>query len=254
MQVEQDRATFSDAASSAPLELEQFAGSAAAAITVMIASDRKAALHAQLLSVLAGESGIEIKGHVRDAGRLANCVEHHLPKVLMLDKALLDGLDPKSLRRIQAQCEQVRVLLLSDQICQGLVADVLRNRFHGYLLATSPPDICLKAIRAVSEGELWLSRSSMAIAIDELLGLSDPGDIAAAPRADAFQALSPRESQVVALLRRGCINKEIARELGIQEDTVKKHLQSVFAKLGVHRRALVALRRLPGYSASHSIH
>jgi len=59
--------------------------------------------------------------------------------------------------------------------------------------------------------------------------------------------------QVVELLRRGCINKEIARELGIMEDTVKKHLQSVFAKLGVHRRALVALRRLPGYGATHSI-
>src|SRR3970040_953182 len=169
MQVQQARAMCSGAASSAPLELEPFAGSAAAAITVMIASDRKAALHAQLLSVLAGESGIEIKGHVRDAGRLANYVEHHLPKVLMLDKALLDGLDAKSLRSIQVQCQQVRVLLLSDRICQGLVADVLRNRFHGYLLATSPPDICLKAIRAVSEGELWLSRSSMAIAIDELL-------------------------------------------------------------------------------------
>ena len=40
-------------------------------------------------------------------------------------------------------------------------------------------------------------------------------------------------------------HKEIARELGIMEDTVKKHLQSVFAKLGVHRRALVAMRRLP---------
>lgn len=41
----------------------------------------------------------------------------------------------------------------------------------------------------------------------------------------------------------GCSNKKIARELGIMEDTVKKHLQSVFAKLGVHHRALVVLHR-----------
>lgn len=248
MQVQHDRAMCSGAASSAPLELEQFAGSAAAAITVMIASDRKAALHAQLLSVLAGESGIEIKGHVRDAGRLANYVEHHLPKVLMLDKALLDGLDPRSLRRIHALSGHVRVLLLSDQIRQGQVADVLRHRFHGFLLTTCPREVCLKAIRAVSQGELWLSRASMAMAIDDLVVLSDPGDPGAsgdAPRLDAYQALTPRELQVVALLRRGCINKEIARELGIMEDTVKKHLQSVFAKLGVRRRALVALRPLP---------
>jgi DNA-binding NarL/FixJ family response regulator len=140
------------------------------------------------------------------------------------------------------------VLLLWDEVCQDLVVDLLRNRFNGFLLTTCLPEVCLKAIRAVSEGELWLSRASLATAIVDLLGLSDPGDVGASVDAlhvDAWEALTPRELQVVALLRRGCINKEIARELGIMEDTVKKHLQSVFAKLGVHRRALVAMRPLP---------
>ena len=250
MHVEQDLAMRPGAASySAPLVLEEFRGPPAAVITVMIASDRKD-LHAVWLSMLACESGIEIKNEpVLDATCLATCVEHHLPKVLLLDKALLDGLDPQSLRRIHAQCQQVRVLLLWDEICQGLVADVLRNRFHGFLLTSCLPQDCLKAIRAVSKGELWLSRASLAMAITELLEQSDPGDVEAsadAPRVHASEALTPRELQVVALLRRGCINKEIARELGIMEDTVKKHLQSVFAKMGVHRRALVALRSSPG--------
>jgi DNA-binding NarL/FixJ family response regulator len=60
---------------------------------------------------------------------------------------------------------------------------------------------------------------------------------------DANDSLTGRESQVVAHVRQGFTNKEIARRLGIQEDTVKKHLQAVFGKLGVHRRALIALRR-----------
>lgn len=235
------------AAYPAPLALEEFAVSAEAAITVMIATSREAA-HAAWLSMLGCEPNIEIKGElVMDASCVATCVEHHLPNVLLLDKALLEGLDPQSLRRIQEQCPQVRVLLLWDEICHGLVADVLRNRFHGFLLTTCLPEICLKAIQAVSKGELWLSRASLAMAITELLGPSDRGDAEAsadALRVDAPEALTPRELQVVALLRRGCINKEIARELGIMEDTVKKHLQSVFAKLGVHRRALVAMRRL----------
>ena len=222
----------------------------------MIASDRKA-MHAVWLSKLACESGIEIMGEpVMDATCLATCVEHHLPKVLLLDRALLDRLDQQSLRRIHEQSQHVRVLLLWDEVCHGLVTDVLRNRFHGFLLATCLPQICLKAIRAVSQGELWLSRASLAMAVADLLGLSDPGDVGAsadALRVDASEALTPRESQVVALLRQGCINKEIAQELGIREDTVKKHLQSVFAKLGVHRRTLVALRRRPGYGVAHSI-
>lgn len=63
---------------------------------------------------------------------------------------------------------------------------------------------------------------------------------------DVKDALTPREAQVVAHLREGFTNKEIARRLGIMEDTVKKHLQGVFAKLGVHRRALVVLRPTGG--------
>lgn len=55
--------------------------------------------------------------------------------------------------------------------------------------------------------------------------------------------LTGRESEVVAHVRQGFTNKEIARRLGIQEDTVKKHLQAAFGKLGVRRRALLALGR-----------
>ena len=148
------------------------------------------------------------------------------------------------------------MLVLWDEISHSLVADVLRNRFNGFLLTTSPPEICLKAIRAVCNGELWLSRASLAMAVADMLRLPSPVNLGASvewPGADAPEALTPREVQVVELLRRGCINKEIARELGIMEDTVKKHLQSVFGKLGVHRRALVALRSLPGYGATHLI-
>ena len=258
MHAELDRAVFPGAASnSAPVVLEASAGTVpAAAITVMIASDREA-LHATWLPMLASEAGIEVKHEpAMGASHLANCVEHHLPRVLLLDKALLDTLDPQSLQRIHQHCPQVRVLVLWDEICHGLVADVLRNRFHGFLLTMSPPDICLKAIRAVCNGELWLSRESLAMALADLLRLPPLENLGASvdsPRTDDEEALTPREVQVVELLRRGCINKEIARELGIMEDTVKKHLQSVFAKLGVHRRALVALRSLPGYGATHFI-
>lgn len=213
------------------------------AITVMVASGREA-VHAAWLPRLAREPDIEARRElVTDPAQLAACFEH-LPEVLLLDKALLDGLDPRSLRRIRTHARHVRVLLLWDEICHGVVADVLRNRFHGFLLTSCRPEVCLKAIRTVNKGELWLSRASMAQAITDLARLQGPADARISCN-DATESLTARETQVVELLRLGRSNKEIARELGIMEDTVKKHLQSVFAKLGVHRRALVALRRLP---------
>ena len=67
----------------------------------MIASDRREALHATWLPMLAREAGIEVMHEpVMGASHLATCVELHLPRVLLLDKALLDKLDPHSLQRI----------------------------------------------------------------------------------------------------------------------------------------------------------
>jgi len=180
-----------------------------------------------------------------DPARLRASVEQQLPEVLLLDKALLDRLDAESMRAMRAYCENMRVILLWDEFCNGLIVDVLRHRFHGFLLTTCLPEVSLKAIRAVSRGELWLSRAALANAIAQLLPA--PGRIDAAKplqsaRSGTAHTLTRREQQIVELLRQGCTNKEIAHDLGVMEDTVKKHLQSVFAKLGVHRRALVALR------------
>jgi DNA-binding NarL/FixJ family response regulator len=258
MDVEQNRAIHSCAVPySGALVCEEHGLPEAAAITVMIASERKA-LQAAWFAMLAREAGIEIKGGSDvDVTRLAACVELHLPKILLLDKALLDRLDLQSLRRIHEQCHRVRVLLLWDELCHGPVDAVLRHRFNGFLLTTCPPGVLMKAIRAVSKGELWLSREALAIAITALLSLPEPQDVGVlvdAIRGDASETLTQRELQVVALVRRGCTNQEIADALGIMEGTVKKHLQNVFAKLGVRRRTLVALCRQPASGATHSNH
>ena len=241
MHAEQHLAVRSDAvAYPAPIAIEEFA--TPAAITVMTASDRKA-LHARWLSMLGCGSGIEIAGEpVMDSTCLATCVERHHPRVLLLDKALADRLDPLSLRRIHQCRPQVRVLLASEQLYRSVVTEVLRKRFHGFLLTTSPPDLCLKAVRAVSKGELWLSRRLMAKVITDSTWPLEAGTAAGPERLHAMETLSRRELQVVERLHRGCSNKEIARELGIMEDTVKKHLKSVFAKLGVRRRSLVIIQ------------
>ncbi|WP_190285600.1 response regulator transcription factor [Montanilutibacter psychrotolerans] len=211
----------------------------------MTASDCQA-LQAAWQSMLACESGIQIEGEpVTDVTRLATSLSRYQPKVLLLDKALFDRLHPLALRKIRQCCPHVRVLLVAEQACRGAVADVLRNRLHGLLLTTSPPDLCLKAIRAVSNGELWLSRRMMANAITDPTWALARADASASfdpIRRHAMETLTQRELQVVGRLHQGRSNKEIARDLGIMEDTVKKHLRSVFTKLGVRRRALVVLQ------------
>ena len=91
-----------------------------------------------------------------------------------------------------------------------------------------------------AEGEAAISKETYA-----LVNSNDPTAASSStdPELERRQAtLSARERQVLRALLVGQSNKEIARELGIMEDTVKKHLKSVFAKLGVRRRAMVILQ------------
>jgi DNA-binding NarL/FixJ family response regulator len=222
-------------------------GHATDTITVVLATDRRPVLSAWAPR-LRDAPGIELHAGLAPGpeplGRgLAQ--PQPLPAVLLLDKDWLDRLDAASLLMMQTCWERTRVLMLADTFGKGLVVDVVRHRFHGFLLTSCPPEVSLKAIRAVSRGELWLSRAALANLLAGLLPAPRPVvDAARLPLAAGSEhPLTRREQQIVELLRRGCSNKEIAHELGVMEDTVKKHLQAVFGKLGVHRRALVALRQ-----------
>src|SRR5512147_2097095 len=114
-------------------------------ITVMIGSSRDELLDTYLPR-LAREPGFDLQGGpVTDPACIASSLKRRQPKVLLLDKALLDRLDARSVRVVHERSAGVRVLLLWDEGGDDLARDVLRNRFHGFLLTNCRPDICLKA-------------------------------------------------------------------------------------------------------------
>lgn len=214
-------------------------------ITVSIASDREGLLN-DLLPRLAKEADLKVVGQCTDdPAFLPISLAQWQPKLLLLDKALLDRLGTESLRMIQAA--RVRVLLLWEEVYPDLIEEILRHRFHGYLLIGDPLDVYVKAIRAVGRGEVWLPRGVLAKACSNVLETFSHGNAKADSdpvRANGLDILTKRQEQIVRLLSQGLTNKQIAQQLGIMEDTVKKHLQKIFDKLGVRRRTLVVLSQL----------
>ena len=212
-------------------------------ITLTIASRRRGVLKT-LLPRLASEGDLTILGDpvVDPAGLLAR-LQQRLPRLLLLDERLLGRLDRESASAIHSRFPRLRVLLLCDRECPASVEEVVRNRFHGLLTASDRPETWAKAIRTVHQGELWVPRALLAKAIFEPVHAAgrDPDTRLDRAPSDAVGPLTKREVQVVDYLRVGLTNKEIARELGIMEDTVKKHLYNLFGKLGVHRRAQIIL-------------
>ena len=102
----------------------------------------------------------------------------------------------------------------------------------GYLLKDAEPQDLLDGIRAAARGESPLHPR----AARELLAARSSGR----PPTPVVE-LTPRETEVLILVRQGLANKQIARRLGISERTVKAHLTSTFQRIGVADRTQAAL-------------
>jgi DNA-binding NarL/FixJ family response regulator len=223
---------------------------------VTVVSSRPAVL-AAWMARLAGQGGLRVTGAVvPDAQALHSSLAQSPPHVLLLDVAALEWLHREAMRVLLPEHSELRVLLVCDSAGPGLIEIVLRNRFAGYLLADERPDFLVKAILSVQQGQLWLPRDGLAAALYTRVRDRLPEPVVeSAPSTPKPRApLTERERQVADCLRKGLSNSKIAGELGIKKDTVKKHLRSVFGKLGVRRRSEVAAideaastgRSLPG--------
>jgi DNA-binding NarL/FixJ family response regulator len=169
---------------------------------------------------------IEIVGDAESAEEMFDVIEGDPVDVVLLDIRMegMTGLD--ALERIASDFPQVRVLMLSMHDQPGYVRRAIELGASGYLLKSAGRDEILAAITAVSEGETYIQGRLM----EPLLA-----DVTGSPRQTG--RLSPREQQVLQLIADGSENKQIARELGLSEATVKTYIRGVFERLGVSSRA-----------------
>jgi DNA-binding NarL/FixJ family response regulator len=209
-------------------------------IKVIVASSRPA-VAATWLSRLANEPRLELAAATVSSPRdIRAAIDDLRPRVVLLDAASLVCLDADVSRVLRAA--SVRVLLISHTAGPHLVDLVLSHRVHGYLIEVDAKELCVKAILGVCRGELWMPRAALTEALYRSLdGRAAETAPADKPTDSARRApLTERERQVTACVRKGYSNTQIARELGITKDTVKKHSRHVFGKLAVQRRADIA--------------
>ena len=213
-------------------------------IQIWIATNARAGL-APLLAHLDPDPDIHVGGIcMEDLAGLADCARQQQPDVLLFDRGASGMGDLQYLQAVRAVVPTLRVLVLVDQVWQGLVEEILHHRLHGYLQRHCPVEIYQRAIRAVARGDIWVPRVLLARALADVLERADSREQStevARSGCSATDACTGREREILELVRRGLTNKEIARRLGIMEDTVKKHLQHVYDKLGVRRRTLLML-------------
>jgi DNA-binding NarL/FixJ family response regulator len=196
-------------------------------IRVLVVDDHPV-LRAGLAQLLSGAGDIDVVGLGGDGAEAVSLARELSPDVVLMDLQMpeVDGVE--ATRQIVAE-ELAQVLVLTSYSDGERIVAALDAGAVGYLLKDAEPDDVLAGIRAVTRGESPIHPK----AARQLLG-------ARTARATAPE-LTPREAEVLGLVRQGLANKQIARRLGISERTVKAHLTSVFARIGVVDRTQAAL-------------
>jgi DNA-binding NarL/FixJ family response regulator len=196
-------------------------------IRVLLVDDH-AVLRSGLEQLLAGEPDIEVVGTAADGAAAVDEVRRTQPDVVLMDLQMPGTDGVTATRRIVAEGGPDVLVLTSFSDAERIVA-ALDAGAVGYLLKDADPEDVIAGVRAVSRGESPLNPR----AARQLLTARQ-----ASPSA---VDLTPRESEVLVLVRHGLANKQIARRLGISERPVKAHLTSVFASIGVSDRTQAAV-------------
>jgi two-component system, NarL family, response regulator LiaR len=193
-------------------------------IRVLIADDH-AVVRQGLRTFLDLQDDIEVVGEAADGEEALALVEQLTPDVVLIDLVMprVDGIE--AIRRLRDNAPDVRAIVLSSFVDDDKLFPAVRAGAAGYLLKDVQPQELVEAIRTVHGGGALLHPQVAARLLQDMA--DDP--------------LTPREHEVLALIGRGMPNKLIARELSLSEKTVKAHVSSILAKLGVTDRTQAAL-------------
>jgi len=183
-------------------------------------------MRAGLANLLASERDFAVVGQADDGETAVALWRRLTPDVCLLDVTMhgLDGIE--TLRRLRLIDRNARVLMLTSSDSSADVARALAAGANGYLTKNVGHEELFAAIREVHRGGTPVSR-------DKIVEIQQ-----ASPAA----AITPRETEVLGLLREGFSNAEIARLLGISAHTAKAHVAAIIEKLGVADRTQAVAR------------
>jgi len=195
-----------------------------------------------LTALLARDPRLSVIGDAADAGQAQRKAQELQPDLILLDNHLpgVNGVD--ALPALLEVAPKARVLMLTVSEDEDDLSAALRNGACGYLLKTIEGDALATAILRAMRGDSVIAPEMTNKLVAAFRGTANPVVKPALPAvAGPMATLSPRELDILRGIVRGSSNKEIAREHGIAETTVKIHVQHVLRKLDVSSRVHAAV-------------
>lgn len=178
-------------------------------------------------------AGFDVVGEGGSADEAVELVARRLPDIVLLDISMPGG-GIEAARRIGAEFPAVRIVMLTVSEADDDVLAALKAGARGYVLKGVGAEELTGVLRGVAAGASYVSPN---LAARVLAAMRDQANDAA----DPIDGLTRREEDILRLVSRGLSNKEVGRELDLQEKTVKNYMTNILQKLQARNRVEAAL-------------
>ena len=173
--------------------------------------------------------GFEVVAEAASGREAIASAKTERPDLVLMDLRMRDGDGLVATRDIAAGVPEARTIIVSwsdepDHVRDAIAAGARGYLVHGQFGATELE----QALRSVAQGETLVSPTVAAHLMAEHAGRGRT--------TGGVSRLTPRELEILSLVRRGRRNREIAAELGVEEKTIKNHLNSIYSKLDLGSR------------------
>lgn len=181
--------------------------------------------------LLESQPDIKIVGEASSGGEALDLAEQSHPDVIVMDISLPDISGIEATKMVKAKYPEIAVVALTIHEDEQYFFEMLQAGASGYVPKRAAPDDLITAIRSAAVDEIYVYPTLAKSLVSDYLTRS-----ISEKESNSLELLTPRESEVLALLAEGYTNVQIAEELVISKHTVARHRENLMRKLGLHSR------------------
>jgi DNA-binding NarL/FixJ family response regulator len=208
---------------------------ASSASVRVILADSQAIYRVGMKKVFALEDDIRVVAQVETLTNLYAALQRYPTDVVVLEGQLISG-TTDAIPELVRQAPGAKLIVQVTEADETNTVELYRRGVRGVVPRSISPDLLVKCVRKISEGETWIDNKSISWVIEayrsQATSLTDP---------KVQPKLSKKELAIISCITRGMRNKEIAYQIGTTEQVIKNYLRKIYDKLGVSDRLELAL-------------
>ena len=201
----------------------------------VIIADSQAIFRVGIRKVLAVEEDLRVVAQAETLAQVFSAVAKFPADVLLFESRISSN-PLEAATELLKRAPGVKMIVITGDVDADQTVEYLRRGVRGIVTRSITPDLLVRCVRKVAEGETWLDNRGVNWMIE---AYRSQATLLTAPRPK--NRLSDKELLIVSCVAQGMRNKEIAQQVGTTEQVIKNYLRKVYDKLGVSDRLELAL-------------